>query len=301
MAQVNKKKLLEFIMPFITNKQVIKIKASMIENKKLNFWELISRILAKKDLIIIKNHLSNTSKEEALKQHPFITKVDLINLKDKINIKGMLEGSESDFVAIYNRHQQPIRAYLHSLYYPDIICCADEIHIDTFMKFRKALPKFRGEESVKNRLRRIAYGLYLDCMRRVGEIFIHVSLDHLTNNNDYDTNEDDDEIDSKELDTPVSAPDLPSSIEIILCIQNCFDYSLKPASNKNKCIKGLTLYAIGTTYKEIAVILKIASDNSAKNLLFRCRKKLTKKSQLENCLESCSSKVKYKETDSHVK
>lgn len=279
MANSKRENLLVLITPFITSKQLIKIKGSMVENEKLNFWELISRILVKKDLIKIKDHLLNTSKEEALKQHPFITKVDLINLKDKINMKGMLEGNESDFIAIYNRHEQLIRAYLRSLYYPDIICCPDEIHIDTFMKFRKALPNFRGEESVKNRLRRIAYSLYASCVRKI----------------------DDTPIIFKPSDLIDEEGGLPSSIDRILCMQNCLDQSLKPARNKNKCIEGLTLYAIGATFKEIAERLKIATPGAARVFINSCKKKLTEQEQLRDCLEDCSSKVKYKETYSHVK
>ena len=201
--------------------------------------------------------------------------------EDKANIKGMLKGSEADFIEIYNRYEQPIRAYLMSLYYPETIECeADTLHIDTFMKFRQALPKFEGRESVKSRLRRIAYGKYADCMRKVGEIIIGI---------DPDTTIGQDET------SPPSIPDR------ILCMQNCLDQSLKTSHNKNKCIKGLILYATERSYKEIAEILDIATANAARGFLFKCRKKLTKRNQLEDCLENCSSKAKYNETHSHVR
>jgi DNA-directed RNA polymerase specialized sigma24 family protein len=201
--------------------------------------------------------------------------------EDKINIKGMLEGSEADFIEIYNRYEQPIRAYLHSLYYPNTIECeADTLHTDTFIKFRKALPKFKGKESVKSRLRRIAYGLYADCMRKIGEIPIYIDPG---------------------IEIGQSGNVLPSATERILCMQNCLDQSLRLSGKKNKCIKGLILHAIGTTAIDIAEILAIATAKAATTFLNSCRKKLIKRDQLEDCLENCASKVQYKESHSHVK
>ena len=197
-----------------------------------------------------------------------------VSEEDCINILEMLAGKEEGFIAIYNRYEQPIRAYLRSLYFPnDILCSFETIHIDTFMKFRRTLPQYRGEENVKNRLRRIAYGLYADCMRKTGKI-------------DFPN----ESIIIEEEDTNHS-----TIIDRILCMQDCLDQSLKSSHNKNKCVKGLILSALGWATKEIAEILKIKTANAARVFLTSCRKKLTNKSQLRDCLEDCKDKVAHQE------
>lgn len=77
---------------------------------------------------------------------------------------GLARGDTPPFEAVVQQHQGMVRAFLRRLCDADAL--ADDLAQETFLKARRALPKFRGEGSLASWLLRIAYREFLGHRRR---------------------------------------------------------------------------------------------------------------------------------------
>lgn len=86
---------------------------------------------------------------------------------------GLAAGDAPPFDAVVLQHQGMVRAFLRRLCDADAL--ADDLAQETFLKARRALPKFRGEGSLASWLLRIAYREFLGHRRRrsSADVLVH--------------------------------------------------------------------------------------------------------------------------------